>query len=143
MAKWTTEKIQQRVIDLQQRLEQGQTLAQIARDWGTSKQNVSQFKARYLPGSSASPPPTAEPRGEAGAPSEARQQAGREPSSLYTQVYAMLAARDERISELEQEILRLKARLYAARYAEAGPSPGKADLERYVLGHQPEEQSAS
>ena len=48
MARWTQDRIRQRVNDLRGRLSAGQTMEEIARAWGTSKQNVSQFRKKYL-----------------------------------------------------------------------------------------------
>ena len=133
MAKWTENKIQHRVADLQQRLDDGQTLAEIALHWGTSKQNVSQFRARYLNANAAPPYPTEHQERDKVPPTGKRAEV--EQYSLYVEAYAMLTARDERIDELEEEILRLKTRLHTARHTDSNSARPQEDLQHYILRH--------
>ncbi|HEX77856.1 MAG TPA: hypothetical protein G4O03_05520 [Dehalococcoidia bacterium] len=130
MARWDRERIRQRVEDLKLRLSQGQTLATIAQAWGTSKQNVSQFRKRYVdegrPGRSPRPETNAKPQNTSSP----------EDQSLYLKAYHMILARDWLISDLEGQIRELKYRLFDLQRAGARPSDAKQTLKDYISEHE-------
>jgi len=126
MARWDQERIRQRVEDLKLRLSQGQTLETIAQAWGTSKQNVSQFRKKYLdkerPGRLPHPETDAEP--ERTLPLDDQ--------SLYLQAYHLILARDWLISDLEGQVRELKYRLFDRQRARMSPGDAKQSLKDYI-----------
>ncbi|MBI4295032.1 MAG: hypothetical protein HY669_02570 [Chloroflexi bacterium] len=134
MAKWSREKLNQRLEDLRLRLSRGETLEQIARAWGTTKQNVSQFRKRYLGGEGRIPAAEAEQQ-EQVVPPRLRAGTAGEDYSLYTRAYQAIMARDKLIQELETQLRDLKYRLYMLQMetveTAAGPQ-AKENLRSYL-----------
>lgn len=129
MAKWSLERIEERLKDLRARLALGQTLEKIARAWGTSKQNVSQFRRRHLDREKL--PDTLAGRGSPISP-ESPEPSAAEDSSLHAKAYQMLLARDKLILELESQARELKYRLFVAQQGALDPREAKERLKSYL-----------
>lgn len=129
MARWNAEKLNQRLEDLKARLAQGQTLDQISQAWGTTKQNVSQFRKRYLGAGGAAPSPDG---GHPGASPQIEARAVAEDESLYAKAYQTIAAQDRLIQELEAQVRELKYKLYVAQQDKGSPARARESLARLL-----------
>lgn len=136
MAKWTQDRVRQRLDDLKARLATGQTLEEIARAWGTTKQNVSQFRKKYL---------ATDRLPEVASTSEMARDAvqplgGRpvnEDGLLYSRAYEMIIARDALIQELQNELRELKYKLHALQQQrDYSPNNAREALRSYVFEHE-------
>lgn len=129
MARWNPEKLNQRLEDLKARLAQGQTLDAIAQAWGTSKQNVSQFRKRYLGAGGGQQP------ADGGHPSASPQTSVKpaaDDESLYAKAYQTIVAQDQLIQELEAQVRELKYKLYVTQQGKGSPARPRESLARLL-----------
>ena len=134
MARWTQDRIRQRVNDLKGRLSVGQTLEEIAGAWGTSKQNVSQFRKKYL-GAEHRQALASRPKAAPGTASDFEERSIIDDGSLFARAYRMILVRDRLLLELEEQLRELKYRLYTLEQGEPSPDEAKESLRNYMLEH--------
>ena len=133
MAKWSSERLEQRLGDLRSRLSQGETLEQIASAWGTTKQNVSQFRKRYLGSEGERVATSARERVDSPEPDV---ESGGEDYSLYARAYRAIIAQERLIQELEAELRNLKYRLYSIQEGGIDGARAKESLKHYLERNQ-------
>lgn len=111
MPKWTREKLEERIADLRKRLSAGENISDIAKAWSTSKQNVSQFRKRYIPGEKSGNITSTMSTKSTKLVSQDISFNKEGDDAFIIEAYKLIIARDNIIEELEKQIrgLKLKA----------------------------------